>query len=322
MAFFLSSSRSRVLRFFGDSVRSHASISRWTDRTPFDGVLHVVDEAPLDRFGELDPPDVLRDLDLRAHRRPAGAAVLPLVACRRALRRVGELLVELFVRRARLADGIDLLLHLTPALFDPLVSDLFVVEDDQFANRPLAGVQLIPELDDLLGHQRRPGDRLDHRELAALDAPRNLHFALAGEQRHRAHLAQIHAHGIVGLVERAGREVELELFGPFGRAVDDLVVAQVFLIGVDDFDTRAAEGVEQIVELVGRGDFRRQQLVHLVIQQVAFLLADADELSYFVVLFLDREVIPYVSSSMRWSRSFFRCHKLSISCPCWLAPSC
>ena len=105
--------------------------------------------------------------------------------------------------------------------------------------------------------ERRARDRFDDRQLAALDAARDLDFALAREQRHRAHLAQVHADRVVGLVERARREVELELLGPFRRAVDRLdVVAQVFLVGVDDLDARAAERVEQIVELVGRRDVR------------------------------------------------------------------
>ena len=73
-----------------------------------------------------------------------------------------------------------------------------------------------------LAIERRARDRLDDRELAALDAPRDLDFAFAREQRHGAHLAQVHADRIVGLVERARREVELELLGAFRRAVDRL----------------------------------------------------------------------------------------------------
>jgi hypothetical protein len=46
-------------------------------------------------------------------------------------------------------------------------------------------------------------------QLAALDALGDGHLAFAREQRHRAHLAQVHANGIVGLVERARREIEL-----------------------------------------------------------------------------------------------------------------
>ena len=40
---------------------------------------------------------------------------------------------------------------------------------------------------------------LQHAPLAVLDALGDLDLALAGEQRHRPHLAQVHAHGIVGL---------------------------------------------------------------------------------------------------------------------------
>ena len=43
---------------------------------------------------------------------------------------------------ARLADRVDLLLHLPRALLDPLVGDLLVVEDHQLADGPVAAVQL------------------------------------------------------------------------------------------------------------------------------------------------------------------------------------
>ena len=94
--------------------------------------------------------------------------------------------------------------------------------------------------------------------------------------------------GIVGLVERAGRQIELELLGPFAGAVEQLVVA-VRLFGVDDFDAGAAERAEQIVELVRRRDVGGQQLVDLVVQQVALFLADGDELPHLIVFFFDRQ---------------------------------
>src|SRR5262245_27534217 len=265
-----------------------------------DRLLHLVDQAALDRFGELDAADRLRQLHLRAHRRPLAAAVLALVAAGRALRRLGELLGELLLVPARLAHGVDLLLHLLRALDDALVGDLLVVEDHQLADGALAGVQLVAEEDLLLRDQRRAGDGLDDGELAALDAACDLDLAFAREQRHGAHLAQVHAHRVVGLVERAGREVELELFGAFLRPIDRFdIVAQVLLIGIDDLDAGAAERVEQIVELVGGRDLRREELVDFVVEEVALFLADVNELPDFVVLFLDRQVPRYVSSSMR-----------------------
>ena len=54
-----------------------------------------------------------------------------------------------------------------------------------------------------------------HAQLAALDALGDFHFAFAGEQRNGAHLAQVHAHGVVGLFKRAGREVKLDVFALF-----------------------------------------------------------------------------------------------------------
>ena len=71
----------------------------------------------------------------------------------------------------------------------------------------------------------------------------------------------------------------------------------VLLVRVDDLDAGAAERVEQVVELVGRGDLRRQQLVDLVVEQVALFLADGDELPYFVVFFFDRQRHVLLSSA-------------------------
>src|SRR5262245_18837322 len=293
------------------------------DADALDRLFHVVDEAALDRLGEFDAANELRQLHLRPHLGPQRAPILPLLSRRRPLRRFGELLFEFLVRGARLADGVDLLLHLARPLGDALVGNLLVVEDHQLQDGALAGVQLIAELDHFLGDERRARDRLYYRQLPALDPPRDLDLALARQERHRAHLAQVHADRIVGLVERARREIELELLGAFARPVDRLVVPEVFLVRVDDLDAGAAERVEEVVELVRGGDLRRQQLVDFVVEQVALLFADVDQLSNFVVLLLDRQVIAtYVSSSMRCSRSFFRCHKLSISSPCCGAPSC
>ena len=269
----------------------------------FDRVLHLVDEAPLHGFSELDPADRVRDIDSRAHRGPLRLAILPLVARRRALGRVAELFVELLGRSARLAHGVDLLLHLARPLLDPFVRNLFVVEDHELADRAFARVKLVAQADHLLGDQGRARNRLDDGQLAALDSPSDLDLALAGEKGYRPHLAQIHAHRVVGLVERARREVELELLGALRCAVDGLLVAQVLLVRIDDLDARAAKRVEEIVELFGGGDFRRQQLVHLVVQEIAFLLADVDELPDFVVFLFNRHAqASYVRSSIRCAR--------------------
>ena len=143
----------------------------------------------------------------------------------------------------------------------------------------------------LLGDHRRARDRLDDRELAPLDALGDRHLALAGEQRHRAHLAQVHADRVVGLVERARRQVELELLAPSAVRSKRLLVPEL-LVRVEHLDAGAAERVEQVVQLLRRGDFGRQQLVDLVVEEVALLLADVDELPYLVVLVFNRQGCP------------------------------
>src|SRR5262249_16225363 len=114
--------------------------------------------------------------------------------------------------------------------------------------------------------------------------------------------------------------------GAFSRPVDRLLVARVFLIGVDDFDAGAAEGVEQVVEFLRRGDLGRQELIHLVVEEIPLLLADADELPYFVVFFFERERFSLVgfhdvNSSMRWAKVRFWFNSRSSSPPCDAEPS-
>ena len=186
--------------------------------------------------------------------------------------------IELFnllrVVDARLAHRLDLAEDFDGPLLDHFVGDLFVAEDHQLANRALAGAQLIAHDQDALGDGGRPGDRLDDGELAALDALGDGHFAFAREEGHGAHLAEIHAHRIVGLVQRARGQIEL---GFVARAFTiEVLVAAVGLVGIDDLDARGTEGVEQIVEFLRRGDLGRQDLVDLVVEQIALFFTDVD----------------------------------------------
>src|SRR5262245_11538557 len=69
----------------------------------------------------------------------------------------------------------------------------------------------------------------------------------------------------------------------------EVLVATVRFVRIDDLDARAAEGIEQVVELFRRCDLRRQELVDFVVKQVSLLLADGDELAYFVVFLFNRQ---------------------------------
>ena len=94
---------------------------------------------------------------------------------------------------------------------------------------------LLAHGDDFLDHQRRAGERFQNRVLAALDAARDFDFAFAREQRNRAHLAQVHADGIVDLFAEAGGQFEIEQFFGFFELL--LEILGLF----EDFDAGAVQ---------------------------------------------------------------------------------
>ena len=152
-------------------------------------------------------------------------------------------------------------------------------------------LERVAHADHRLGDRRHARDRLDHRQLAALDAAGDFDFAFAREQRHGAHLAQVHADGVVGLVERARREVQLGAFafGPF-LPVDAFAFELVTLFRVDQVDAGAREHREQLFEVFGIGrEIGGQQVVHFVVEEVSLLFADDDQLPDFIELVFERQ---------------------------------
>ena len=75
-------------------------------------------------------------------------------------------------------------------------------EVDDVAEEDFSFVELVAPDDDGLEGERAFAEARDHRLAAGLDALGDGDFALAREQLDRAHLAQIHAHGIVGALGR------------------------------------------------------------------------------------------------------------------------
>ena len=75
---------------------------------------------------------------------------------------------------------------------------------DDVAQEDLAFVEFVAPDDDGLEGQRAFAQPGDHRLAAGLDALGDGDFALARQQLDRAHLAQIHAHRIVGALARLG----------------------------------------------------------------------------------------------------------------------
>src|SRR5436190_1146844 len=120
---------------------------------------------------------------------------------------------------------------------------------------------------------------------AGLDAFRNRDFAFARQQFHRAHLAQIHADGIVGALAGLGF---LDLGDGLLRDLDQLVVGLVVgffllvlgirLFGLGDVDAHVREHRHDVFDLFGRGGVGGQHFVELIEGHEAALLGLLDHL--------------------------------------------
>src|SRR3989442_920167 len=75
-------------------------------------------------------------------------------------------------------------------------------EVDDVAKEDLPIVELVAPDDDGLEAERALAQPGDHRLAAGFDALGDRDLALAGEKFHRAHLAQIHTHGVIGALGR------------------------------------------------------------------------------------------------------------------------
>ena len=156
--------------------------------------------------------------------------------------------------------------------------------------------QLVAQLEDLLDRDRRVEHDLQHAPLAVLDALGDLDLALAGEQRDRPHLAQVHAHRVVGLgVAVASSSSSGSSFLASTSLLFLLLGVRlgVSLLGdlqlrrrIDDLDALAGEGRQPVVHLIRRDDVLRHVLVDLVVGQEALRLAHGDELALLALALL------------------------------------
>ena len=197
---------------------------------------------------------------------------------------VAQLLVQALHPPRQLFDdlelGGDLLLVRRLELLELL--GLLGVERHELAHADLVGVEPPAPGHDLGEHAGQLGDDVENGLAPLLDAFGDLDLALAGEQRHGAHLAQVHAHRVVGLADGPGRQVQLRTLVLGGGLV--LLAAQAQapevrgLGGVDQLDVLLAEHDDDVVDLVAVDHLRRQHVVDLVIGQEPLLLADVDQL--------------------------------------------
>ncbi len=162
------------------------------------------------------------------------------------------------------------------------------VDDVAEENLPL--VELVLPDDDGLEGERGFAEARDHGLAAGLDALGDGDFALARQQLDGAHLAQIHAHRIVGAVGRLARRLGGD--GSAGR-LRDLAAFRLILgdlggflrlVGLDDVDAHLGQHRQHVFDLLGADLLRGQHGVELVVGDKAALLRDLDHL-------LDRGVV-------------------------------
>jgi hypothetical protein len=152
-------------------------------------------------------------------------------------------------------------------------------------------------------------------EAAGLDALGDRDLAFAGQQVHRAHLAQIHAHRIVGTVRGL---LGLGLGRQFRLGRDQLVLALRLLVGLlrravlfrfgvlvlDDVDAHLVEHREQILDLLGIGLVGGQHRVDLLVGDVAALLCATDQLLDGAVRQVEQRAVRHGPGTLRLRHPF------------------
>ncbi len=163
-------------------------------------------------------------------------------------------------------------------------------EIDDVAQQNLGVVQFVAPDDDGLEGQRAFAQARDHRLAARLDALGDGDFALARKQLDRAHFAQVHAHGIVGALDRFGaarrhrrgaRRLDefvpsASLFDGLGGGLGGLLFRLFGVLGVDDVDAHFAEHRIHVLDLIGGNLLGRQHRVQFFLGDPAALLGDLD----------------------------------------------
>ena len=186
----------------------------------------------------------------------------------RAFRLGGEALREPRGSRVAFLNRGESFKRLHAAGFDRgFVHTVLIAEVNHLADAELAAPQLLAEAQQVFDADGRARNGAHATQLAALNAPRQNDLALAGQQGHRGHLAHVEAHGIIGTVHLARRQVELRLVVQARRQVRALNRAGVFGFG------QALVGDGERLQVIRGVGFGRQQLIDVAEREERHVLA-------------------------------------------------
>ena len=101
----------------------------------------------------------------------------------------------------------------------------------------------------------------------------NLHFLLARQQRHLAHLLEIHPDRVIENIE-----LRFRLFFFLFLGVFLAVLVTVHLGGFDNVDLHPPKPRQDRIELIRIGDLDRQRFVQVVEGEIALFFRELDQL--------------------------------------------
>src|SRR6185437_4668692 len=156
------------------------------------------------------------------------------------------------------------------------VATIGSIEIDDVAQQHLALDQRVAPTDKGTDRERALADAADHHVAAGLDALGDRDLALARQQLDRPHLAQIHAHGIVGAAD-----IVVDVAARLALAVLGLTLGFggiLALFAFDNVDAELGEHRHRVLNLLRGHLILRQCGVQLVIGQIPALLAARDHL--------------------------------------------
>ena len=185
-----------------------------------------------------------------------------------ALRFVGRVLpgdefgVGLLIEGADVSNQPAQVLEMAGAAFNELVHD-----DAVKALLGWHGQQLLRQRQVLFAGKTKTVDEPPRLLVGGFDAPANLHFLLARQQRHPAHLPQVHPHRVIQNV----------VASPFLLLARLERLAPIHLGGLDDVNVQVPQLGENLIQVSRRNEIIRQGLIEIVVGQIALLLGEAQQ---------------------------------------------